>query len=151
MSATVLYLLHCYICYMLQCCNSSLTPKGALTHRLKCLTAWKIRNGRQGAWKWRTGSRKGIALRFWCYGQIFLNKFSDFSGCSMRKVVMEIGRNCNGKEENKDKNSGSLTLLPVGCLKGDRLQRRPLLPIVSFCMCFCFVLCTDPVDHSGAP
>ena len=38
--------------------NTSLAAKGALAHRLHRRTACKIRNGRQGAPKWLTGSGK---------------------------------------------------------------------------------------------
>ena len=44
--------------------NNSLAAKGALTHRLQCCTACKIKNGRQGAPTWPMGVWKGLHLGF---------------------------------------------------------------------------------------
>ena len=44
--------------------NTSLAAQGALAHRLQRHTACKIKNGRQGAPKWHTGSGKVSTPRF---------------------------------------------------------------------------------------
>ena len=46
-------------------------------------------------------------------------------------LVPRLGLEFDKREKNGE-NSGSLTLLPVGRLNGDRLQRRPLVPISCF-------------------
>ena len=80
--------------------NTSLVAKGALVPRLQRRTACKIKNGRQGALKWLTGSGKMSNPRFLGILNNFHYKFFDPSTPSMRKG--RDGGNRKKKEKTDD-------------------------------------------------